>query len=317
MGERRSRSPPARWDSERISRTVVAFGRYPEKRPSGLRVNDAGAMSLESLLDCWGSQKGVGERDVLDAVRLHMFQRDGGSALRFAVVQDEAGCIFIRVLPRREGREGDMEDDDRPPGERRRHYRRPMANSGSGDGARGGASTAMISTAPRPPDFSAYPRAGSNGTSDANGGASRRSMVTLAYSMAHLPRQERRARRVGVFGDPPPPLPGLEVPDVPMLARLLPPPPPPPPPLPIENLDADDKPKALPPPAPKQDDGEGSRCDGGTSTAPVGVAQGTGSGVGGSDLDPEGTRRRALAVEQKLDLPLEVLIVKDEEMGRS
>eukprot|EP00443_Scrippsiella_acuminata_P018608 CAMPEP_0115335376 /NCGR_PEP_ID=MMETSP0270-20121206/88420_1 /TAXON_ID=71861 /ORGANISM="Scrippsiella trochoidea, Strain CCMP3099" /LENGTH=247 /DNA_ID=CAMNT_0002756439 /DNA_START=154 /DNA_END=896 /DNA_ORIENTATION=- len=247
-------------------------------------------MSLESLLDCWGSQKGVGERDVLDAVRLHMFQRDGGSALRFAVVQDEAGCIFIRVLPRREGREGDMEDDDRPPGERRRHYRRPMANSGSGDGARGGASTAMISTAPRPPDFSAYPRAGSNGTSDANGGASRRSMVTLAYSMAHLPRQERRLA-VSVF------LPasaswarGARCPDVGEVAAATS--------APTstaadENLDADDKPKALPPPAPKQDDGEGSRCDGGTSTAPVGVAQGTGSGVGGSDLDPEGTRRRA------------------------
>eukprot|EP00445_Apocalathium_hangoei_P069805 CAMPEP_0204132160 /NCGR_PEP_ID=MMETSP0361-20130328/14364_1 /ASSEMBLY_ACC=CAM_ASM_000343 /TAXON_ID=268821 /ORGANISM="Scrippsiella Hangoei, Strain SHTV-5" /LENGTH=191 /DNA_ID=CAMNT_0051085021 /DNA_START=68 /DNA_END=640 /DNA_ORIENTATION=+ len=169
-GEPRSRSPRARLDSERISRIVAGFGRYPDKRPIGLRVNTIGAMTLESLMDSWADNKGLSEREVMDAVRLHMFQRHGGvggAALRFAVTRDEEARILIRAMPRSQGggRDGDFDDDvgsvvrERRPRNRAlasRAYdddggerRPPLAANGGGQALR--APAAQL-------DFSAYPR---------------------------------------------------------------------------------------------------------------------------------------------------------------
>uniref|UniRef100_A0A7S4W4Y7 2'-phosphotransferase n=1 Tax=Alexandrium monilatum TaxID=311494 RepID=A0A7S4W4Y7_9DINO len=105
---RRSRSPlRATPSSERISRQLAAFGRYPDKRPAGLRVDASGAFLLEDLMRAWGRQEGLKEQDVLDAVRRHLLHDSGGStggsssALRFSVDADKSGRISIRVMPKK------------------------------------------------------------------------------------------------------------------------------------------------------------------------------------------------------------------------
>lgn len=89
--------------SEQISRAVANFGRYPDKRPKGLEVDEEGAMTIKNLMDTWASKQGYSTQDVLDAVKEHMFH-DGGCDLRFAIDQcgDEGpDSVVIRVLPKR------------------------------------------------------------------------------------------------------------------------------------------------------------------------------------------------------------------------
>mmetsp|Transcript_1618 Transcript_1618/g.3350 ORF Transcript_1618/g.3350 Transcript_1618/m.3350 type:complete len:184 (-) Transcript_1618:163-714(-) len=100
MGPRRGCSRSPRWGSERISRAVVALGRYPDKRPQGLRVNSSNAFLLRNLMEVWGERQGLREEDVLDALREHMFHQDSAS-LRFAINDDGSGNITIRVHPKR------------------------------------------------------------------------------------------------------------------------------------------------------------------------------------------------------------------------
>lgn len=104
MRRGRSRSPRGsaeKWDSERISRTVVSFGRYSWKRPAHLHVDPSGAITLRNLMEVWGRSQGLEDEDVLDAVRKNMFHQGDVSSLRFAVVSDQQGNIVIRVNPRR------------------------------------------------------------------------------------------------------------------------------------------------------------------------------------------------------------------------
>lgn len=99
----RSRSPHNKQDAERISRIICTFGRYPEKRPQGLQVDGNGTFRLDNLMNVWGKGEGLRERDVLRAMRKHMFHEsdEGVSSLRFGVDKDDQGYIVIRVLPRR------------------------------------------------------------------------------------------------------------------------------------------------------------------------------------------------------------------------
>lgn len=103
----RSRSPRGRaWNSERISRAIVSFGRYPRKRPSGLEVDASGLMRLEDIMSCWGRDEGLQEDEVLKAVKEHMFHNDEGAALRFAIDVDKAGRVTVQVKPSRRFNEG-------------------------------------------------------------------------------------------------------------------------------------------------------------------------------------------------------------------
>uniref|UniRef100_A0A7S4V3K5 Uncharacterized protein n=1 Tax=Alexandrium monilatum TaxID=311494 RepID=A0A7S4V3K5_9DINO len=94
------RGAPGSADSERISRSIAIFGRYPNKRPSGLRVDDEGCFGLKDLMRTWGDKEGLTEETILSAVRENMFHEEGG-ALRFAIGENPDGSIFIRVLPKR------------------------------------------------------------------------------------------------------------------------------------------------------------------------------------------------------------------------
>lgn len=100
---KRTRSPRGsgrKW-SEEISRTICGFGRYPEKRPKGLQVDESGAMLLKNLMDAWGRGSGWEENDVMHAVREHMLH-DGGPDLRFAIDISNSQDTIIRVLPKRD-----------------------------------------------------------------------------------------------------------------------------------------------------------------------------------------------------------------------
>lgn len=247
----------------------------------GMRVNAAGAMMLDSVMDTWATKKGLSEGDVMDAIRSHLFQRQGGHGgptLRFAVSRDEEGRIFIRAMPRRNEGRDDFDDDAF------RERRRPRRPAESGDAfLAAGTEPGSVAVTPRAGpkrsaplstprlDFSAYPRQAR--PAGGAGAAASAEIARLAYSMSHLPREERRARRLGVFGPQPAAPPDLEPPPLPMPAR--------------------------PPPRPALRDG----------SAEDGVSTGAGAPA------PRPAQRQ-LNVQEKLGMSLEALICKDEDMGR-
>lgn len=95
----RSRSPSSA-DSLQISKTIAGFGRYPQKRPRGLPVDTLGCVKLDDIMRCWGFAQGLEEKDIMHAVRQHMFRETaGGGSLRFAMDGDADGGIVIRVMP--------------------------------------------------------------------------------------------------------------------------------------------------------------------------------------------------------------------------
>ena len=90
-------------NSSWISRAVVAFGRYPDKRPPKLEVTGDGWFRLSNLMRAWGRPHGLTQRQVLSAIEEHMFHDDIGKTPRFRIASDH-GPICIRVLPKRSGR---------------------------------------------------------------------------------------------------------------------------------------------------------------------------------------------------------------------
>jgi len=99
----RSRSPKR--GTEWISRTVAGFGRYPERRPPGLRVDVSGGMRLDSLVSVWGRHHGLTEQKLLDAIKAHMFHEADEKAtkglLRFVIDTDAEGSLVVRTRPKR------------------------------------------------------------------------------------------------------------------------------------------------------------------------------------------------------------------------
>ena len=105
-----SAAPGARTNAARcpqnsswISRTLVAFGRYPDKRPPELEVTGDGWFRLSNLMRSWGRPHGFTQRQVLSAIDEHMFHDDIEKTPRFRIASDH-GPICIRVLPKRSGR---------------------------------------------------------------------------------------------------------------------------------------------------------------------------------------------------------------------
>ena len=90
-------------NSSWISRAVVTFGRYPDKRPPKLEVTGDGWIRLSNLMRTWARPQGLTQRQVLSAIEEHMFHDDIGKTPRFRIASDH-GPICIRVLPKRSGR---------------------------------------------------------------------------------------------------------------------------------------------------------------------------------------------------------------------
>lgn len=111
----RSRSPArTSW----ISRTILCFGRYPERRPSGLVVDGNGFMSLKSLMDAWARSKQVTEADVLASVQAHMFdEKRGPGHMRFQISADATGAVLIGVNPKRSSEGEEAKGKERRPAE--------------------------------------------------------------------------------------------------------------------------------------------------------------------------------------------------------
>lgn len=284
----RSRSPRERCGDERISRAIAGFGRYPGKRPQGLRVDAAGAMSLENLMDVWGYRQGLKDQEVLDAVRLHMIQREGGgggASLRFGITSDEDGGIIIRVLPKQEGRGGDfvLRDDGlravprrrRP--QRREDDRRCLAWQGGGHAASAsstGGSAARQRTGGAVEvarlDFSAYPRC-----------TAAASPASLAYSLGNLPREDGGPGAGARAAPPGPPPVGSSGGFLASEAQ------------PMTGISVETCASAAM--------GAGFPSEAASPPLPM------------SAREPAAAPR--LGIDQKLDLPLEVLIIKDEDMA--
>eukprot|EP00439_Symbiodinium_sp_Y106_P013190 s280_g1.t3 len=93
--DRLNESARTRW----ISKILASFGRYTSNRPRGLRVCDRGSFSLTDLMETWGHREGVSRRDILHALRVHMFHEDQVQ-LRFEL-QQTRGDTIIRVMPKR------------------------------------------------------------------------------------------------------------------------------------------------------------------------------------------------------------------------
>lgn len=101
------------WDRERtprggdsknngwISRQIAGFGRYPDKRPSGLQVDERGALKVDSLVDLWGWKQGLTKEDVLRAVSDNLYMDPKKDEKRFEILTDSSGKVSILVHQRR------------------------------------------------------------------------------------------------------------------------------------------------------------------------------------------------------------------------
>lgn len=83
--------------SDWISRTLVSFGRYSDKRPDGLYVDRDGAFTVNNFLDSWGYAQGLSFREVMDAARANMFYDQECGELRFCIDESHNGEVRIRV----------------------------------------------------------------------------------------------------------------------------------------------------------------------------------------------------------------------------
>lgn len=85
----------------KISKVVASFGRYPDRRPPGLRVCPDGAIRVQDIVDSWGAGRGISRQQLVTALQEHMFHSDGGRSLRFALSEDAEGHLIVRVMAKR------------------------------------------------------------------------------------------------------------------------------------------------------------------------------------------------------------------------
>jgi 2'-phosphotransferase len=89
-------------DSQRlewIRKVIVRLGRYEDNQPPGFYMDRHGYFRVENLLEVWGYRNNVSGREVMDAIRSGMYQRDSTSP-RFHTQYDETGCMTIKVYPK-------------------------------------------------------------------------------------------------------------------------------------------------------------------------------------------------------------------------
>lgn len=80
---------------------MASFGRYPDRRPHGLRVCLDGTIRVQDIVDCWGASRGVSRQQIVTAVQEHMFHNDECSSLRFVLSEDSEGHLIVRVMAKR------------------------------------------------------------------------------------------------------------------------------------------------------------------------------------------------------------------------
>ena len=88
------------WDSVDISAHIADLGRYPENSV-GLRRENDGSFSLDSLMEYWGIEAGLTVETVQKALQAHLFKNIGrrNPTLRFQISQgpDSHDPVMIKV----------------------------------------------------------------------------------------------------------------------------------------------------------------------------------------------------------------------------
>ena len=69
---------PAKPSSLMISKTICAFGRYHDTRPEGLTTDGLGRLSLNNVMQVWGTKAGLKLEEVAAAIQLHSHSEHGG-----------------------------------------------------------------------------------------------------------------------------------------------------------------------------------------------------------------------------------------------
>jgi len=96
----RRRGNTRKWDSEDISAHIAGLGRYPENSV-GLRRENDGSFSLDSLMDYWGIEAGLTVETVQKALQAHLFKNIGrrNPTVRFQISQgsDSQDPVMIKV----------------------------------------------------------------------------------------------------------------------------------------------------------------------------------------------------------------------------
>lgn len=104
---------------ESISRSIVSFGRYPERRPPGLIVSPDGAMSLSNLMAVWGNKQGLTSESVTQALEAHMFRNARPGVLaqpRFSLYPSQGDVtILVSNSRRQQSGEGTQSRSSAPP----------------------------------------------------------------------------------------------------------------------------------------------------------------------------------------------------------
>jgi hypothetical protein len=97
---KRRRGNIRKWDSEDISAHIAGLGRYPENSV-GLRRENDGSFSLDSLMDYWGIEAGLTVETVQKALQAHLFKNIGrrNPTVRFQISQgsDSQDPVMIKV----------------------------------------------------------------------------------------------------------------------------------------------------------------------------------------------------------------------------
>eukprot|EP00929_Paragymnodinium_shiwhaense_P072976 TRINITY_DN3705_c0_g4_i1.p1 TRINITY_DN3705_c0_g4~~TRINITY_DN3705_c0_g4_i1.p1 ORF type:complete len:516 (-),score=98.93 TRINITY_DN3705_c0_g4_i1:336-1883(-) len=86
--------------SEWISRQVAGFGRYPDKRPDGLRIQHCGGMLLEDLYKAWGRHNDISQQEIFKTIQQYAVHEDDGTS-RFVLEMDSSGRPLVRVNSKR------------------------------------------------------------------------------------------------------------------------------------------------------------------------------------------------------------------------
>jgi hypothetical protein len=109
-----SKGDISHWDTRRISSALCAIARYPHNRPEGLSVDESGMFSLRNLVEVWAKPHGLSAHQVLEAIKVHMYQDDMRKSLRYSIRTNEGGEMFIRVNPKQQRRRAHYSEEAAP-----------------------------------------------------------------------------------------------------------------------------------------------------------------------------------------------------------
>jgi len=80
---------------------LCCLARYDHKRPAGLQVSSDGHLSLSNLMEVWGSEQGLEEKDILEACTVNMYQEGDEKTPRYSISSEENGGTLIQVHPKK------------------------------------------------------------------------------------------------------------------------------------------------------------------------------------------------------------------------